>query len=99
MEVVLSKDLKEQTRNAWLEVLNKYKLDANTPAAEEIWSPKLECASRDELLAIQNAKLKVVTPFLYENSDFYRKRFDYYDLTPTDIQRVDDLSKWPINWR
>ena len=96
MEVVLSKDLKEQTRNAWLEVLNKYKLDANTPATDEIWSPKLECASRDELLAIQNAKLKVVTPFLYENSDFYRKRFDYYDLTPTDIQRVDDLSKWPI---
>jgi len=92
----LNKDLKEQTRNAWLEVLAKYKLDANAPATDQIWSPSLECASRDELITIQNAKLKVVTPFLYENSDFYRRRFDSLDLTPTDIKTVDDLSKWPI---
>ena len=92
----MNKDLKEQTRNAWLEVLAKYKLDAKAPATDQIWSPSLECASRDELVTIQNAKLKVVTPFLYENSDFYRRRFDSLDLTPTDIKTVDDLSKWPI---
>ncbi|MFP6711472.1 MAG: AMP-binding protein [Rhodospirillales bacterium] len=87
---------KEQTRTAWLETIEKHKLDADGPATDQIWSTKLECASRDELISIQNDKLKMVTPFLYENSDFYRRRFDRLDLAPTDIQTVDDLSKWPI---
>ena len=90
------KNLKDKTRTAWLEVLAKHKLDADGPATDQIWSPKLECASRDELTAIQNDKLKVVTPFLYENSDFYRRRFDRLGLAPTDIQTVDDLTKWPV---
>ena len=37
-----------------------------------------------------------MTPFLYENSDFYRRRFDRLGLAPTDIQNVDDLPKWPV---
>jgi phenylacetate-CoA ligase len=87
---------KEQTRAVWLETLAKHKLDANAPATDQIWSPQLECASRDELISIQNDKLKVVTPFLFENSDFYRRRFDRLGLAPTDIQTVDDLIKWPV---
>ena len=67
---------KEQTRTAWLETIEKHKLDADGPATDQIWSTKLECASRDELISIQNDKLKMVTPFLYENSDFYRRRLD-----------------------
>jgi len=86
----------EQTRTKWLEILDKYKYDANTPANDQIWSPRLECASRDELTNIQNAKLKVVTPFLYENSDFYKQRFDRLGLIPSDIQSLDDLHKWPV---
>ena len=38
---------KDQTRNAWLEMLAKYKFDAEAPATDQIWSPSLECASRD----------------------------------------------------
>ncbi|MDP7602053.1 MAG: AMP-binding protein, partial [Rhodospirillales bacterium] len=87
---------KEQTRTAWLETIDKHKSDTHSPATDQIWSEKLECASRDELIAIQNDKLKMVTPFLYENSNFYRRRFDRLDLTPTDIQTVDDLTKWPV---
>ena len=86
----------EQTRTKWLEILDKCKYDANTPANDQIWSPRLECASRDELTNIQNAKLKVVTPFLYENSDFYKQRFDRLGLIPSDIQSLDDLHKWPV---
>lgn len=89
-------DLKEQTRSIWLETLEKHKRDSDTPATADYWSPSLDCASRDELISIQNDKLKAVTPFLYENSDFYRRRFDRLGLAPTDIQSVDDLYKWPV---
>ena len=92
----MTENKKEETRTVWLETLAKHKFDANAPATDQIWSPQLECASRDELISIQNDKLKVVTPFLYENSDFYRRRFDRLGLAPTDIQTVDDLIKWPV---
>jgi phenylacetate-CoA ligase len=92
----MTENKKEETRTVWLETLAKHKFDANAPATDQIWSPQLECASRDELISIQNDKLKVVTPFLYENSAFYRRRFDRLGLAPTDIETVEDLIKWPV---
>ena len=89
-------DRKAQTRAAWLDVLKKHAHDFDTPANDQYWSPKLDAASRDELTAIQNDKLRAVTPFLYENSPFYRARFDRLGLAPTDIASVDDLPKWPV---
>ena len=83
----------EQTRTKWLEVLEKYKRDADRPGSGDYWSPSLDCASRDELISIQNEKITAVTPFIYENSDFYRCRFDRLGLVPTDIKTVDDLPK------
>ena len=50
----------EQTRAAWLAVLDKYKFDADRPGAKAMWSPRLDGASRDEIVAIQNAKLAAV---------------------------------------
>ena len=88
-------DRQEQTRRRWLETLETYRRDFNVPGSDDYWSPSLDCASRDELWAIQDAKLEVLTPFLYENSDFYKRRFDGLGLTPNDIKTVDDLSKWP----
>ncbi len=36
-------------------------------------------------------------PFLYENSAFYRRRFDRLGLVPDDVRSVDDLiAKWPV---
>ena len=86
----------EHTRVAWLETLAKHRHDWDRPGSDSMWSPHLETLSRDELTAIQNDKLAVVTPFLYENSDFYHRRFDRLGLAPTDIQTVDDLTKWPV---
>jgi len=86
----------EQARAAWLAVLDKYKLDPDRPGATAMWSPRLDGASRDEIAAIQNAKLAVLAPFLYENSAFYRRRFDRLGLAPTDIRSLDDLPKWPV---
>lgn len=86
----------DATRRAWRETLDKYRRDFERPASDKYWSPSLETASRDELVAIQNAKLAALTPFLYENSGFYRRRFDKLGLAPTDIRTVDDLAKWPV---
>ena len=61
----------EATRAHWLGVLEKHLHDADAPGSEDYWSPRLDCASRDELTNIQNEKLAALTPFLYENSSFY----------------------------
>jgi phenylacetate-CoA ligase len=87
----------DRTRTAWLQVLEKYRHDWDRPANAAIWSPRLESASRDELAAIQNEKLRAVVPFLYENSPFYRRRFERLGLVPGDIRDSEDLAaKWPV---
>lgn len=92
----MSDDRAARTRAGWLETLARYRRDPDGPGSADYWSPSLDCASRDELTAIQNAKLASLTPFLYENSAFYRRRFDRLGLVPTDIQTIDDLPKWPV---
>lgn len=92
----MANDRKAETRAAWLETLDKYRRDFDGPGSDEYWSPSLDCASRDEIRAIQDEKLRVVTPFLYENSDFYRRRFDANGLTPDDVNTVDKLVNWPV---
>ncbi|HXP75140.1 MAG TPA: AMP-binding protein [Stellaceae bacterium] len=86
----------EATRGRWLDVLAAYKRPGGDPDARGMWCPRLDAASRDEIRSIQNAKLAALTPFLYENSDFYRRRFDRLGLAPTDIREVEDLPKWPV---
>ena len=86
----------DRTRQVWLETLERHRRDVESPASDKYWSEALETCSRAELIAIQNDKLRALTPFLYENSAFYRRRFDRLGLAPTDIQTVDDLEKWPV---
>ena len=92
----MEQNKKDKTREAWLKTIEKFKYDSEQPATDQIWSVRLECASRDELRSIQNEKLRVATPFLYENSPFYRERFDRLGMIPTDIRSVEDLVKWPV---
>ena len=89
-------DRAEATRNHWLATLETFKHDPDRAVNDEMWSPRLDGASRDELTAIQNQKLAAVTPFLYENSGFYRRRFDRLGLAPTDIATLEDLATWPV---
>jgi len=85
------------TREAWLQVLDRYCENRDAAGSATYWSPRLDTASRDEIRAIQDAKLAAAVPFLYENSAFYRRRFDRLGLVPADIRTVDDLlAKWPV---
>ena len=86
----------ESTRQTWLATLQKFRLDPDRAASADMWSPRLDAASRDELVAIQNEKLRAAVPFLYENSPFYRRRFARLGLLPSDIASVEDLKKWPV---
>ena len=92
----MATDRMRETRSKWLETLARYRRDPDAPGSSAYWAPSLDCASRDELTAIQNAKLAALTPFLYENSGFYRRRFDRLGLAPTDVRTVEDLTNWPV---
>lgn len=92
----MSKLRADSTRELWLATLEKFRYDANRPSNAKMWSPRLDAASRDELMAIQNEKLCAAVPFLYENSPFYRRRFERIGLLPSDFRSIDDLGKWPV---
>ncbi len=72
----------DKTRARWLETLERFREDRDAPGSAQYWSPRLDTASREELRAIQDAKVAAVVPFLYENSAFYRRRFDRLELVP-----------------
>lgn len=92
----MNADKAQATRKTWLATLEKFRHDPAHPATKDIWSPSLECASRDEILAIQSEKIRAVVPFLYENSPFYRARFEKLGQTPGDYRGIEDLEKWPV---
>ena len=75
----------DMTRDTWLATLDKFRYDRDRPANADMWSPRLDTASRDELISIQNEKLRAAVPFLYENSPFYRRRFDRLGFSPGDF--------------
>lgn len=90
-------DRAEATRKTWLETLERFRFDRDAPGSQRFWSPRLDTASRDELRAMQEAKLQALVPFLFENSPFYRRRFERLGLLPSDIGSLDDLvAKWPV---
>jgi phenylacetate-CoA ligase len=91
-----SETRQKDTRARWLTTLAKHRQNFSAPSDERYWAPALETCSRDELRAIQDDKLVALTPFLYENSAFYRRRFDRLGLLPSDIRTVEDLPKWPV---
>ena len=52
--------------------------------------------SRDELRKIQTIRLKRVVDRVYHNTAFYRKKMQEMDITPDDIQSIDDIVKLPF---
>ena len=59
------------------------------------WNPKIELMSREELRALQLKKLKKQLKYEYENSIFYKDRFDKAGITPKDIQAFEDFQHVP----
>ena len=60
------------------------------------WNEKIETMPTEDIKKIQLQKLKLQVRHCYENSSFYRKKFDIVGLKPTDIRSLDDLQKIPF---
>jgi phenylacetate-CoA ligase len=56
----------------------------------------IERASRDELQALQLARLKTTLSNAYENVPHYRKAFDGKGVHPDDLRTLADLAKFPF---
>jgi phenylacetate-CoA ligase len=61
-----------------------------------IWNEKMECASRDEMKAVQSERLAETVRRIYHNVPAYRQKMQQKGLVPGDIKSVDDLSKLPF---
>ncbi|MFC4248370.1 phenylacetate--CoA ligase PaaK [Natribaculum luteum] len=56
----------------------------------------IETASRDEIRAVQNERLRETVRNAYENVDYYREELDEAGVSPEDIETVDDIHKLPF---
>lgn len=63
---------------------------------EQYRDPKIECMDRDEMTALQSEKFVKQVKNVYENSPFYRKKFDEIGLKPEDIKGIEDIGKLPF---
>ncbi len=61
-----------------------------------IWNEKIECATREEMSAIQSERLIKTVERVYHNVPSYRAKMQEKGLVPGDIKSVKDLSKLPF---
>lgn len=83
-------------KERWLECVRRWRLHADAPGGDGCWAPELEQASRGRLEEIQSEKIAAAAAYLYEDSPFYRAKFDEARLRPSDVRSVEDLWKVPI---
>jgi phenylacetate-CoA ligase len=61
-----------------------------------IWNEKIECASRDEMAALQGTRLVKTVRRIYHNIPSYRNKMQETGLLPGDIKSVEDISRLPF---
>ncbi|MFS0689252.1 AMP-binding protein [Sporosarcina sp. 179-K 8C2 HS] len=61
-----------------------------------MYNPEVETASRTQMEEWQLTYLKGTVKRVYDNVDFYKKKFDELGIRPEDIQTMDDIVKLPF---
>ncbi|MEO5733574.1 MAG: phenylacetate--CoA ligase PaaK [Rubrivivax sp.] len=56
----------------------------------------IECASRDEITALQLQRLRATLKHAYDHVPHYRSAFDASGLRPEDLRELADLSRFPF---
>jgi len=56
----------------------------------------IECASRDEIAALQLTRLRATLENVYANVPHYRRAFDDKGVHPSDLRTLADLAKFPF---
>ncbi len=59
----------------------------------------IEIASRDEIQALQLARMKWSLNHAYDNVPMYKKRFDEKGVHPDDLKTLADLAKFPFTYK
>ena len=60
------------------------------------YQKEIETAPREEILKIQNEKIRKQVKHVYENVPYYKKLMDEKGVKPEDIQTVDDIKYLPF---
>ena len=60
------------------------------------YQKEIETAPREEILRIQNEKIRKQVKHVYENVPYYRNLMEEKGLTPDDIQTIEDIKKLPF---
>ena len=68
-------------------------------AHSEYWNPKNETLPREQLQALQLAKLQRMTQWAYARSPFHKSRFDAAGVHPDQLKTLDDLRRIPFMTR
>ena len=63
---------------------------------ERYYQKEIECASREEIVAIQNERLIKQVQHVWDSVPYYRKKMEEKGVTPADIKSIDDLCKLPF---
>ena len=63
---------------------------------ERYYQKEIECASREEIVALQNERLIKQVQHVWDNVPYYRKKMEEKGVTPEDIKSIDDLHKLPF---
>ncbi len=63
---------------------------------ERYYQPEIECASREEIRALQSERLVKQVKHVWDNVPYYRKKMEEKGVSPDDIKSIDDLHKLPF---
>ncbi len=61
-----------------------------------IWNTPKECMSRDDKRRMQGERLRKLVERVYHCTPFYRQKMQEMNITPDDIQSIDDIVKLPF---
>lgn len=62
----------------------------------KFFNEEIETLSAEEIKVMQNKKLRKQMQYVYDNSPFYRKKFQEAGLKPEQLRTVDDLVSMPF---
>src|SRR5512138_2744493 len=69
-------------------------MTARKPSPSEL--EPIECASRQDLQALQLERLRWTLQHAYDNVQCYRQKFDRAGVKPSDLKSLADLAKFPF---
>lgn len=64
--------------------------------SKKFWDEKFETMNESGMKAFQLEKLKETLAWVYDKVPFYKKAFDEKGVKPADLQKLDDMAKFPF---